>query len=207
MNPLKKFIPLATYLLCTGVLLAGTIYAHTKVRTLSKDVTARQAILQQIPAETIQKSILKKELDTALSSMGLIDKTVPTEDGLVGVITAISQAAIVSGISAQLPVVGAKIISKDAPSEDIFSDVRIHIIASGDPATLSSFLYRVEHLPYIIRIVFFKIDTIQQSSIASFAGPVQPGQQNLIPVLGSSLEAELAIVTKKKNISGTSPIL
>lgn len=195
----KKIVPAISYSLCIVALVGGIVFFHNRVRVLWKEEGERQVLLQKLPAETIQTSILKKQLDAALVRMKSIDATVPSEDGLVGVIVAISRAAIDAGISAQVPVVGAKIIDDDAPSDDLFSDVRIHIIASGDPAALAAFLYRVEHLPYLLRVVHLKIDTIQQSSVASFTGPTQNNPQDLVPVLGSSLQAELAIVTKKKD--------
>lgn len=207
MISLKKNIPLVIHGFILLAFLGGIIYAHMKVRTLLKDVAERQAILQDTPAETIRAVTMKKDLDRALIDMKSIYETIPTEDGLVDAIAAISGAAVASEISAQLPVVGAKILSPDEASDDLFSDVRIHVLASGDPAALASFLYRVEHLPFILRVVFFKIDTIQQSSIASYAGSVPSEASNFNRVLESSLEAEIAIVTKTTDTLTTSPNL
>jgi Tfp pilus assembly protein PilO len=205
MTALKKNLPYIIHGVVVVSLLGGIVFLHMKVRTLWLDVATRQTVLQSIPDETAQTATMKKDLDQAQETMREVNTTIPTEDGLVDVIAAISQAAVAAQISAQLPVVGTKLVTEDEKSDDTFSDVRIHILASGNPAALASFLYKVEHLPYLLRVVFLKVDTIQQSSIASYAESIPQEIFNGKRVLQSSLEAEVAIVTRKKDILSASP--
>ncbi|MEK7499454.1 MAG: hypothetical protein AAB649_02515 [Patescibacteria group bacterium] len=204
MKYLKQIVWISLYVLCVVLLLSGIIFFHSRVVVLWKDVTFRQMVLQNIPAETNQIVALRKELSSGRAIMKKISPTVPTEEGLVGVVAAISKAAIDSGIAAQVPVVTSSIVkdkkTEDETSQDLFSDVRIQIVASGDPAALADFLYRVEHLPYILRFAFWKIDTIQQSSVIPFTGITREKPPNSEVVLKSSLNAEVSIVTRKKII-------
>lgn len=205
MKKLNQILWIAFYVFCIALLLSGIMFFHTRVVALWKDVTFRQTVLQNIPIETDQTVFLRKELSSGLDTMKQISETVPTEDGLVGVVAAISTAAIDSGIAAQVPVVSTRVVGdvneeEDDTLQDLFSDVRIQIVASGDPSALAAFLYRVEHLPYILRVAHWKIDTIQQVSVVPFYGTRTQSTLDGNKALGSSLNAEVSIVTRKKII-------
>lgn len=195
---MKQIFRISLYLVILCVLVAGLVWAHIYVRVAWKDAAFRQALLQDIPAQTSRTSALKKDLDSALASLQAIHVTIPQTDGLVEVVSAISAAAVSSGISAQVPVVQSNAPVQSPAPEGVFADVRIHVVASGNPAALASFLYRVEHLPYMLRVVSFKIDTTHQTAITSFSSEAPASSVQSPPLLGSSLEADIAIVTRKK---------
>lgn len=193
---MNTILRITLYILGGAFLIGALLYAHVTVRSLWSDVALRQALLRDVPARTSKTSALKKELDTALLSMESIHATIPPSDDLVAVVSAISSAAISSGISAQVPVV--QTTAKTVSTTDIFSDVRIRVVASGTPGALASFLYKVEHLPYMLRVASWKIDTLQQTAVSSFTSDVPTGTIVATPPLGSSLEADIALVTRKK---------
>ncbi len=186
------------YIAGVAVLFGCIAYVHILVSGLWEDVALRQEVLRDVPAQSSRTSALKKELDGALASLQLIHASIPPTDGLVGVVSAISAAAVSSGISAQVPVVQSNTPTDNPNPDGLFTDVRIHVVASGNPAALASFLHRVEHLPYLLRVVSFKIDTIQQTAITSFTSDAPASSVIPTPPLGSSLEADIAIVTRKK---------
>ncbi len=197
---MKQIFRIVLYILAVGVLVALLVYAHIQVRLLWKEVALRQALLQDVPARMSHTATLKKELDTALLNMQGIHRAIPTRDGLVGVVSEISTAAVSAGISAQVPVVQEGVAGEAETPDAPFSDVRIHILASGDPAALASFLYKIEHLPYILRVVSWKIDTTAQTTVSSFTSTVPSDAPSVVSLPGSSFEADIAIVTKKKDI-------
>lgn len=194
---MKQSIRISLYALVIILCIAGIFYAHTKVRSLWENVALRQALLQDVPARTTYTANLKKEFDATLVKMENIRATVPSSDGLVEVVSAISAAAVTSGISAQVPIVQEN-VPETEDGATAFSDVRIHVVASGSPAALASFLHRVEHLPYLLRVVSWKIDTTQQSAITSFTSAAPTDTPQVTSLRGSSFEADIAIVTRKE---------
>lgn len=197
---MKQVFRIILYGVSSIVVVAALIYAHMQVLVLWKEVALRQALLLDVPARMSHTAFLKKELDAALIKMQKIHTAIPTRDGLVEVVSAISSAALASGISAQVPVVQAQSADAGEATDAPFSDVRIHVVASGDPAALASFLHRVEHLPYILRVVSWKIDTAAQTTVSSFTSTVPVDAPKVVSLPGSSFEADIAIVTKKKGI-------
>lgn len=204
---MKNGIRLTIYIFIIILSVLCIVFVHVHVNALWREVAARQALLEDVPAQLNHTATLKKELETATREMKGMYAAIPTRDGLVAVISEISGVAVATGVSAQLPIVEASSASPTpVPSTSVspapynpFSDVRIRIVASGDVTALAAFLYRVEHLPYLLRIVSWKIDTLQQAAISSFASTVpNDGQAIPTPVLGTSLVAEVSIVVRQQ---------
>ena len=192
---MKQLVRITLYILGIGALFAVSIYAHTIVRSVWQDIAVRQALLHDVETQTSQTAILKKMLDAASADMAKVNATIPTRDGLVEVVSFISAEAVASGITAQVPIVEAAEVDPSATPDAVFADVRIHIVASGQPAALASFLHRVEHLPYIVRVVSWNIDAIKTASIVPFGSEVPAGEQ-VAPAAGSSLNADISLIIK-----------
>lgn len=192
---MKQIIRIVFYVFGLSILVATSVYAHMQVRSLRHGIAAQQALVQDVQAQTSHITVLKKTFDTATSDMTKVNATIPRRDGLVDVVSLISAEAVNAGIAAQVPVVQAAKVNPGATPGDAFSDIRIHIIASGQPAALASFLHRVEHLPYILRIASWKIDTTQTTIITPFTSEVPDGAQ-AAPTTGSSLEADISLIIK-----------
>ncbi|HLC49197.1 MAG TPA: hypothetical protein VJI96_02320 [Candidatus Andersenbacteria bacterium] len=201
---MRHSIRVIWYTLAIIFLMVTIGIVHTKVIVLWKEVARRQEVLQDVPAQERRTDALQKELDAATADMQVLYGSAPTREGLVDVIAAISQAAAISGISVQVPTVKVNSTSptpipKTSVSplpQNTFSDVRIHIVGAGDIAALASFLYRVEHLPYILRIASWKIETMAQSSASSFVGTAPSDSKQVLPPVNSSLVADLVIVVR-----------
>jgi hypothetical protein len=198
---MKQIFRILIYCLIIGLFLAGIFLIHKRVIVMWRDVALRQAVLQDAPRQASQTAALKKDLDSALLKMQSINATIPTNDQLVDVISAISKVVTASGVSAQVPIVKENVEVENTESTDIFTDVHIYIVASGSPAALASFLYRIEHLPYVLHVVSWKIDTIQQAAVTSFTANGQTEAPGVAPQLGSSLEADIVVVTKKESLT------
>ncbi len=199
---MKQWIRLTVYIvefLCAGALVW---YIDTRFRVLREDVALQQKTLQDIPAQIVQTATLKKDFSALQESMKGIYTQTPTRDQLPQVIATISAVAADTGVSTQVPIVEEDIAdasdATDAASEDAFSDVHIRLVASGDPANLAAFLYRVEHLPYVLHFVSWSIDTTRQVAVSTYTAiaPEEAAGEASAP-RGSSLEANIIILTKK----------
>lgn len=192
---MKQPIRIIVYVFIIILLVGGSVYVDTIVRSIWHDIAVRQAFLQDVQAQTSHTAVLKKKLDAATADMSKVNATIPRKDGLVEVVSLISAEAVASGIAAQVPVVEAAQVNPETTPDEGYSDVRIHIVASGQPAALASFLHRVEHLPYVLHVASWKIDTIQTASIAPFTNEAPAGEQ-APPATGSSLIADISLIIK-----------
>ncbi len=199
MNIASPWIRISFYVVLLGGLVGAIWYADTQVRALRERAAVAQRELQDVPRRTANSLTLKKELALLTEQMKTIYQGTPSTNQLPDVIANISALAASSGVSAQVPVVQESAGKEKEKAMDSFSDVRIHVAASGDPENLATFLYRIEHLPYVMRVVSWTIDTTRQVAISSFTGvaPPAPGGEEAAP-RGSSLEADIVIVTKNE---------
>lgn len=197
---MKQMFTLLVYGICILGLLVAIVFAHRTVYSLWEEVARRQALLQDVPAQTSRTAVLKKDLDTALVSMEAINATVPNREELVGVVSAISAAALASGVSAQVPQVQPNIPASTASPDEQFAEVRIRVVASGRPSALALFLYKIEHLPYILHAAAWKIDTLTQTAVTSFSGTAPVDAPQASPAPGSSLEADITVLTTNSKL-------
>ena len=200
---MRQWIRLAIYIaefLCIGGLIW---YIDGRFRISREDIALQEQTLQDIPAQIAQTSMLERDFSALQEKMKEIYAQTPTRDQLPEAIATISAAAADAGVAMQVPIVGEDAVSPagtgDAESDDAFSDVRIHIVASGNPANIMAFLYRVEHLPYVLHFVSWSVDTTRQVAVSTHSGiaPEETGAQSSA-LRGSSLEADIIIVIRKK---------
>ena len=199
---MKQWLRLTIYIiefLCVGGLIW---YIDVRFSVLREEVALQQKTLQDIPAQIAQTAMLKKDFSALQENMKGIYAQTPTRDQLPELIATISAVAVETGVAAQVPIVkedaaGAS-DKEDAESEDAFSDVRIHIVASGNPANLLAFLYRVEHLPYVLYFASWSIDTTRQVAVSTYTAIVpDEAAEEASASRGSSLEADIVILTKQ----------
>lgn len=192
-----KYLYNSIFLLCILlVFMSGIGWLYSKIISTRMDIAEKQGKLDSAPIEAKKTQELKRELDDATIKVSDLQQMTVPRDSLPDVITAISQLAITSGITAQVPEVTAS-NAKGSPPSDPLDDVRIRISASGTPQALIQFLYRVEQLPYLLYVTNWSIDTTQQVALGSFSAQV-PTDKPLPPSIpGSALQAELVIAIKK----------
>ncbi len=196
-------IRLVLYILVISISIVGIWVAHGEVRELWADTATKYSILQNIPAQASRTDFLEKDLESALSQMDDIRTAITTRDGLVDVISEITISAKRFGVSVQVPTVqeNSKSPSPSPAADDVsqesFSSIRIRVIGSGTPTALASYLHYIEHIPYILSIVSWKIDTTQQTSVASFS-EIVPSSESVSTVTGSSLSAEIEILMQEE---------
>ncbi|MDA1168968.1 MAG: hypothetical protein O3A36_01360 [bacterium] len=197
---MKQLFRILIYVFCLSLLVGGIVYVHIHVSVLWRDAELRLVQLLDVPAQTSHTTALKKRFDLASAEMDTIYAAIPTRDELVAVVAAISAEAIRSGISAQVPIVQTAKIPEEGTAPTRFEDVRIQIVASGQPAALALFLHRVEHLLYILHLASWKIDTMQKSSVTPFTSEVLSGEQ-VAPPLSTSLEASISLIIQNKPLT------
>ena len=174
---------------CVGV----SLFLHSRVLVLHDNIAQTTYALAIAPEQGQRERVLQKELITVEEKLKKVSSIVVSEDGLVDVVSSIVQAGQASGVVVQVPEV-----SSDPIATGVLQDVHIRLNAVGSPSALVAFLYRLEHLPYLIRIDSWMLDATQQSSIRAFSGlaPSDKSIQESKP--GSVLAVEVGIATMKR---------
>jgi Tfp pilus assembly protein PilO len=190
---MKLFASIASRTVLGLLMLTAILLCMMRVQEIRQGIAERHRVLEDAPAEGQRVTFLKRKLTEAESVFARVAALVPSRDGLVDVVTAISNAAKDSGVSVQIPQV--ELAAGDAP---LVEDVHLQIRGAGSPAALVAFLHRVEHLPYILRITSWTIDSTQQVTVNSFTGVAPPDARVTKESRGSSLMVNVMISTKKQ---------
>ncbi len=166
---------------------------HVRIRELRISIAERIAYIEHAPAQQQRFMQSQEALHLAQEKLKRISDIVVSQDELSAVVKNISLAASASGVTVQIPDV-----TSDPQSTGTLDDVRIRMSAVGSPAALVAFLYRLEHLPYVIRLSSWNLDTTYQSQLQSFVGLVPPDAKAPKPATGSALAVEAVISLMKR---------
>ncbi len=134
-----------------------------------------------------------------------VQDIVIARDDLVKVVTAIEGEAARASVAVTIPLVAEqkKVDENGVPIANSGStfDVRLQISATGDPVKLLQFAQAVEHLPYLLTLSTFKMQTTtanQNSLVANSPDKTAP-----VTAASGQLEADL-IITVMQPLSSPS---
>lgn len=176
-------------MICIAIGCTATLaFLHVRVRDVRSHIAEQMRALEDAPAKDQQSRMLQKELLNVEEKLKRISTIVVSQDELAGVVESISRTALQSGVQVQVPEV-----KTDPTASGVIEDIRIRMNAVGSPAALIQFIYRLEHLPYLIRIASWNLDSTHISSLQSFVGIAPSDKPASKPLSGSSLAVEMII--------------
>lgn len=177
------------FMICIVILcVAAAVFLHIRVRDIRIHNAEQMRTLEDAPAQDHQTRMMQKELLNVEEKLKRISTIVVSQDELVDVVESISQTAQQSGVQVQVPEV-----QTDPTASGVVEDIRIRMNAVGSPAALTAFLYRLEHLPYLIRIASWSLNSAHISSMQSFVGIAPADKLASKTKSGSSLAVEAII--------------
>lgn len=165
-----------------------SILLHVRIDTVRDGIAQRIQTLASVPTEDQQARMLKKDLLDMNENIKKMSSIVITRDQLVEVVDAITLIARQSSVTVQVPEV-----QSDVGSVGILEDVHLHMNAVGSPSGLISFLYRLEHLPYMIHLSSWSVDVTRQSALQPFVGVAPFDKNKPKPQSGSTLTVDAVI--------------
>lgn len=175
--------------LCIATVCAlALVLLHVRVRDMRIHNSEQMRALEDAPAKDQQSRMVQKELLNIEEKLKRISTIVISQDELVGVVESISRIAQQSGVQVQVPEV-----QTNPTASGVVEDIRIRMNAVGSPAALVAFLYRLEHLPYLIRIASWNLDATHISQMQSFVGIAPADKSASKTKSGSSLAVETII--------------
>lgn len=144
-------------------LLLGLWFGWQELQQLRQQVSEAQRTVENIPQQLLEQDDIASELKKQATRLQQLEKFLPRREAIGEVVAAIESLARQNGVSVIVPDVKEEIRygrdNKPIPVTGRYLDVRLIVQGYGDPTKLMTFLYGMEHLPYLLRIPDWKIST------------------------------------------------
>lgn len=184
------------------VVLGGVCYARIQVKGVWQYNREQYGRLEQLPQRLMHASLLQVELDEYERDVERLRRYIVASEELIEVVADIESEGIkynidvhVSDLQKELVLdeKSGKLVEPNGPLQD----VRVHVTVSGSPEDIVAFLHGMEHLPYLLRVVSWKVGVDQAVGGGVFAGQA-PGvdSEEALESTGYG-EAEVLVTTKK----------
>lgn len=163
----RLFLTLGVVLLVM-IGLGGTIFAWrwlTQARTALRE---QEASLEQLPQVVARQGAAQAELEKRAFDVQRVKSFLVAKDQIGKLVTEIEAAAREAGVEMAVPAVEEKEQLDEEgrivpPGGPLF-EVRLKIVATGQPAALLKFLHAAEHMQYLVYWESFRLDGSDETS-------------------------------------------
>lgn len=163
MKPLSHHLALPLEILVTLGLLGGIWYGWREVERLQQHIQVNQHHIDQEPYAVLQRSAQQGELKKLESRLGQLERLVPPREKVGDMVTLLERVAREKNIRIIIPDIKEEVVigkdNKPVRSDGRYLDIRLTVKGSGNPADLLSFLYHVEHMPYVLHVPVWRVTT------------------------------------------------
>lgn len=194
---LHRLALLLEFLVSLG-LLGGIWYGWREVERLQQHIQASQQHIAQEPHVALQHSAQQVELKKFEARLGQLEHMVVPREKVGDVVTRLEGVAREENIRIIVPDIKEVVVigkdNKPVPSTGRYVDIRLTVKGSGNPADLVSFLYQVEHLPYLLRVPTWRVTT-DYSALPAALGVRPPTPEAAAPAPRDGLLEASIILT------------
>jgi hypothetical protein len=174
--PTKSLMPLL--LRSAALVLLGSVawWLWSSATTLREEEATMQQTMAHAPLQQAQEAAAAELLAKHDASIKQIQAMVVQREGIGEVITALETQAAKRTITLRISDISED-RKYDAAGKEIepsgpLRDIRIKAVAIGDPHVLVDFVRVIEHLPYLLRVVDWKIAATSTTSQTVGVGEV-----------------------------------
>lgn len=164
---MKRRFPLGWIirLLLVLALLTGAGYGWQFVQGKRNEVIASRLTLERRPALRSHYASQEAELRRRQDEITQIQSLVISRDNVGQVVGEIERTAGSAGATLQIPKVEEKFVQDEKgqpilPAGPLF-DVRIKLVANGQPKQLLNLLYAIEHMPYLLYLESWDLTSVR----------------------------------------------
>ena len=165
------------------LLVAGMVWLWGDVRRLRDEVGAARQTFIELPQKVQQQDVLAKELHDRQHDIDRIEAFVVERDQIAEVVNTLESVARTHQVNVRIAdIEEEKLVDSQGntlESSGPISDVRITLVAFGDPAQLTSFLHAVEYMPYLLSIPEWRINgtsvSLPQGTLSQVPSQEPPG--------------------------------
>lgn len=166
----------ATRLGGVAVLLAGAIILWFIVRQQQAAVVALQHEREQVPQAELRLTTLNAQLKKYAPVVTTLEGATVIRDKIGDVIGVIEKEAVGRGVEVEFADITEKQVFDEqgqlAKQSGPIQLIQIKMVAVGEPEALLEFLYAVEHLPFLLHLDAWRLDSV---------APVQPPRPSVSP--------------------------
>ncbi len=157
----------------------GVIYFYNSVVKIRSDNLISLRQYEQAPTELLHQADVKNKLREYSNEINQITALVPTNEGVGDFISLLEKEAKARDIVINIPEVTEESqrneLNEIVPWTGPFKVIRFSISGRGNHLNLLKWLHTIENTPYLVRIISWKVETVQQKSSPNFIAPVAPG--------------------------------
>lgn len=154
------------------LVIAGMFWAWSILTNYRESVLGQALVLERRPEEQISFASVQAEINRRQDDFETVRSLIVERNDLGEVIGSIERVAGTSNVLVSLPEVEERQLVDESgtivPPSGPIQEVRISIVASGDPRDLLDFIYRVENLPYLVWFEGWRLDTEKQVTQNTF---------------------------------------
>lgn len=139
-------------------LIVGIVFLWRHTAAARLQFFSAQRALQNVPQQVSQQTSLAVEIDKHRHDISRLRAYVVERQNIGEVIAAIEAAGHRHKLSVQIADV-AEASPLSESSDELLSDVRLKLTAVGRPEAMLRFLHTVEHVPYLLYLESWQLDT------------------------------------------------
>lgn len=180
------------------LLIVATIWGWQMLSNFREEVLQGASTLEMRPEEQVLFASVQSEISRRGDDVASVESLIVERNQLGDVVGQIEGAAQDAGVLVALPEVEEKAVFNEhgnevEPSGPI-QEVRIAIVATGSPRDLLEFLYQLEHLPYLVTLDDWRLDTQKKVAQNQFVNaPSERFEEGETPQASAVLDVNMAV--------------
>ena len=178
------------------VVAAAAVVVHGQAKDARGEAWQAVHTLEQLPENTRQLEAVRRTYEEQADTLETISALVPAREEIGRLITVFERSARENDVTLQIPEVLEQVLRDERGKELEWTgpgaQVSIRFRASGSPNDVLVWLYAVEHLPYLLRSVEWRL-TLGESLQPGFVPPAEGPGGETPPSDSALLEGRLIL--------------
>lgn len=135
--------------------------------------STQQTLEKSLPSAVYQVS-LKEHLNTHQEKVDKIEQIIPPKNKIGSIINSFKEEATKRNIDVKVPTVEEKMIkkngSKPKKQEGPIRTISLKVNSSGEPISLVNYMHSMEHMPWLLRVTDFSLNTDSKTTQTNSLG-------------------------------------
>lgn len=155
------------------IIIVGIWYFWRFIQTERVNLQQKRQLLEKGPNQQVTQQQLKETLQKHDHDLQRVKALLLPKESIGDFVSVLEQKGKLSQVQLEVP-----LIAEDQkfdenhqpiPQTGPYVDVRLEVVAAGDPPQLVQLMHRIENLPYIVRVLSWDIHTLKPGEVPTLA--------------------------------------
>jgi hypothetical protein len=156
---MKSVIIWIIYTTILALLVGGVVYAHRVVSGVKQEVDMQHRILDRSPTDVLYAATIRSQFAAHASRLDTIRQYVIKQEQIVEAVSTIENEGVRHRVAVRVPTIQEEESEEATTSSDVLKNIRLDVVATGDPIQLMRFLHSIEHAPYLLHVRSWHLNT------------------------------------------------